>query len=222
MENWLDLLFTETPSGLPEINKEAKLLKSVRAIIESDPGKMIKGEKVKDIARKELAYVYFYNKPNAFDGYRDEERKLRIKERVGLPDKWIPSQLVLDAIIELKEDSVSKLEKLLNLARTNLDDYVSIHEEIRAYFRKLLPVLSNTKDVLDLTADELKERKEAIEQGQAFAKSATTSISDIQKAFLLIDSLEDSIKQTKKKEGKKRLSSSETDKGLYKMEGEDY
>ena len=221
MGNLLDLLFTESSAGLVEIKKEAKLLQPVREIIERDPGKTVKGEKVKEIARKELSYIYFYSRREAFEGYTDDERKQIIKERVGLPDKWKPDEVVIKAIKDLKEDSVGRFEKLLNLALRNLDNYSILFEKANEYYVSLIAILDDT-DVQEISDTQIKERKEALEQAQSFFKSATTSVKDLENSYKLIESLLDSIKQTKKKEGKKRLSVSETDKTLYKLEGEEY
>lgn len=221
MGNLLDLLFTESSAGLVEIKKEAKLLGSVREIIERDPGKTVKGEKVKEMARKELSYIYFYTRREAFEGYSDEERKQIIKERVALPEKWKPDELVVKAIKDLKEDNISRFEKLLNLALRNLDNYSILFEKANEYYTGLIAILDDT-DVDGLTETQMKDRKEALEQAQSFFKAATSSVGDLEKGYKLIESLLDSIKQTKKKEGKKRISASETDKSLYKMEGEEY
>jgi hypothetical protein len=215
MEEYLDLLFTESSGGLVELNKEAKLLEGFREIISRDPGRIISGEKVKEIARKEISFIYFYLKSAYFEGYKDEERKEMIRIRVGLPDKWKADKIVLKIIEDIRLDAVTKFEKILKLAEKNLEDYLVVYEEINDYTRKIITLLKDT-DVEKASDDDLHERKEAIDQAKEYAKTLTTSLQDLQKNFTLIQSLRETIKVNKKKEERKRISRSETDHSLYK------
>lgn len=64
------------------------------------PFKKIANQKNKTLALKELAYVFFNAdyKSDFSDILDDEERSHEIKVIVELPEKWEPSQIVLDAI----------------------------------------------------------------------------------------------------------------------------
>lgn len=211
MENHLDLLFTDESSGLPEANKAAKLLEPFRVILKRDPGKG--ADKIKEIARKEFAYIYFSVKKDFFEGYSEEERNKIIKERVALPDRWKPDEVILQCIKELKQDNVSTVDKLLASAKQNLEDYITLFDEIRTYNRNLIVVLQEAKE--DAAIDKIVERKEAIEQAQGYFGKLTKGIKDIKESIELVDSLEQARRTVKKKEGRKTVSKFETDHSLF-------
>lgn len=212
MENHLDLLFTDESSGLPEANKSAKLLESFRIILKRDPGRGV--DKIKEIARKEFAYIYFSVKKDFFEGYSEEERNSIIKERVALPDKWNPDETVKQAIKDIKQDSVSTVDKLLASAKQNLEDYITLFDEIRNYNRKLIVILQESTEE-NPSPEAIKERKDAIEQAQGYFGKLTKSIKDIKEGIELVDQLEQTRRVTKKKEGRKTVSKFETDHDLY-------
>lgn len=221
MENLLDLLFKEQETGLPEINPEAKHIDSVRIIIQRDKGRPKDGEK--EIARKELAFIFYMVNKSFFETYEGEARILLVKERVGLPTKWMPDELVLKAVKDLKEDNITTQDRLLASAKQNLVDSLTLFEEVRTYYRNLIGILQkdNTLDEKDLTSQELldrnKERKEAIEAAKGYAKEMTSTIADLKKNFDLVDALELAVRAQKKKVTKK-ISMFETDRSLYKVD----
>ena len=111
------------------ISEEAILLKPFKAIWNRDRTKS------KDRALDELGFIYFFCDPRSDYQYLTDEteRKKVIKEGEGLPEKWEPDKLVLDAmdfynsfkptsalLLEDTRYAVDKLRKLLK--DINLED----------------------------------------------------------------------------------------------------
>ena len=111
------------------ISEEAILLKPFKAIWNRDRTKS------KDRALDELGFIYFFCDPRSDYQYLTDEteRKKAIKEGEGLPEKWEPDKLVLDAmdfynsfkptsalLLEDTRYAVDKLRKLLK--DINLED----------------------------------------------------------------------------------------------------
>lgn len=211
MINLLDLLFTETPNGLVEANKEAKLIESIRTLLVRDVGIVIDGVRVKEIARKELSYIYFVCKKEFYEGLDGDERKKVIKERVALPNKWTEDKVILDVIEHLKTYSVSIEEKLLISAKQNLEDYLVLFHETGEYSRKLIKQLQ----LVPATALEINERKEAIDHAKATLKESLGIIKSLKDGFEIINDLEIKLKSVKSKQKKKDISRTETDFDMY-------
>ena len=57
-----------------------------------------KSTRVKEVATKEIAYIYFTVSKKHYQGYKGKQRDEKIKERLGFDKKWEPDELILDAI----------------------------------------------------------------------------------------------------------------------------
>ena len=108
------------------ISEEALLIKAFRDIWESDKSKD------KSTATLELGVVYFMSDPRSdYSWIEDENEKLKaVIEQEGLPIKWKPSKMVLDAVKIYKELSATTASLLLE------DTQVAINK-VRKFLREL-------------------------------------------------------------------------------------
>lgn len=94
----------------PVFNPEVRMIAVFRKIIERDKGKKSEREmfevgdndgRLKRIATKELAFIYFYCDPRSsfVESYTDEDiREEKVKTILELPDKWKKDSLIDEAI----------------------------------------------------------------------------------------------------------------------------
>ena len=108
------------------ISEEALLIKAFRDIWDSDK------TKDKSIAMLELGVVYFMSDPRSdYSWIEDEDEKLKlIIEQEGLPNKWKPNKLDLEAIKVYKELSSTPASLLLD------DTKVAINK-VRKFLRDI-------------------------------------------------------------------------------------
>lgn len=108
------------------VSEEALLIKAFRDIWEVDKSKD------KSIAMLELGVIYFMSDPRSdYSWIENEDEKLKaIIEQEGLPEKWKPSKLVLEAIKVYKELSATTSSLLLE------DTKIAINK-VRKFLRDL-------------------------------------------------------------------------------------
>lgn len=131
-------LFKKDEQGIAQLTEEARTLEPFKAIIVADKGSEGDAQARKKLmATMELAYVYWYS---AFDSpyskYVGKDKEINIKKHVGLPEKWKPSKLVLDACeffydmqktpsmkhLEAVEEAAEKLASYLR--NTDIDERI--------------------------------------------------------------------------------------------------
>jgi hypothetical protein len=131
-------LFEPREDGLVNISDEARTIQAFKLIIQADKGSPGDNQgRKKEIATKELAFIYFTCKfDNPFGGLTEEEKTKKVKSLVGLPDSWKPSQLVLDGqkvFLEMQRTKsmthLENIEHAINqmsdfLRNTNLDERI--------------------------------------------------------------------------------------------------
>lgn len=122
-------LFKLDDQKIPQLSDEARTLEPFKAIIIADKGSEGDAQARKKLmATMELAYVYWYSIfDSPYSKYVGRDKEINIKKHVGLPEKWKPSKLVLDACdffyemqktpsmrhLEAVEDAAEKLANYL-------------------------------------------------------------------------------------------------------------
>lgn len=96
----------------------------------------------KENAKRHLGYIFFMSGASTlFQRYSEKQLEAKVKNEVGLPDKWKPNQNVLDGI-EIYRDMTSTITSaLLVAAEENLRDLYVICQQIKAKYQ----MLSNEK-----------------------------------------------------------------------------
>ena len=213
MEDFIDLIFTEI-DGLPYPNMAGLNLEELRVIYKRDPGKRTTtGKVLKEIARKEFAYIYFKCKRDFFKDYSVKDRDTIIRNRINMPEKWQPDEVVLNCIKAYSEDCVTVQDKLLRSSRSAADNYLDLFDEIQAHNERLLQFLQ--KNVEELDSEELAKREVEINKAKALFKEYFNTIKDLKGVIDIIDELERFRVVNKKKENRKNISSHETDHNKY-------
>lgn len=210
MNDLLDLLFQEV-NGLPEANMALKNYAVVREILERDEGIKEGDTVIRLRARKELAFIYFMVKRDFFPTVEDiDERVTKAKSRVGMPDEWMPDELVLKAIELLKEDIVTKQDKLLRSAEEVANNFLDFFKEVQDNNRKILLKLKIPKD--ELTPAELDERATMVKNAQELLDKQVKITKDLSFVIAELDRLGEIRRASLKKITKNQLSALENSK----------
>lgn len=112
--------------------------------------KVVKKNKSKEMAKKELAFIYFYSDYRSDYMYivNEEERKKELKKDLKLPDKWDIDPILEEAITFYKERS-----KTINTIL--YEDACKAAIDISSYLRKTNELLEerdeNGKPIVDIT-----------------------------------------------------------------------
>lgn len=210
MNDLLDLLFQEV-NGLPEANMALKNYAVVREILERDEGIKEGDTVIRLRARKELAFIYFMVKRDFFPTVEDlDERVTKAKSRVGMPGEWMPDELVLEAIELLKEDTVTKQDKLLRSAEEVANNFLDFFKEVQDNNRKILLKLKIPKD--ELTPAELDERATMVKNAQELLDKQVKITKDLSFVIAELDRLGEIRRASLKKITKNQLSALENSK----------
>lgn len=174
-------LFYTDDNGLPQITKEARTLQVFKDIIIADKGS--EGDhdgRKKLMATKELAYVYWYTKfDTGFEKFDEFTRIAKVRDNVGLPSKWKPSDLVKKAVdfhfeyqrvksmdyLESVQKSVDKLAKYLEQADpletiqkgTRTGELVHDLNKIKNLAKEFPDLIESVQKARELVRKELKE-----------------------------------------------------------------
>ena len=156
--------------GIPVFNPEIRMIKEYNAIIKRDKGSPGDHDgRDKKMATKELAYIYFYaSYKSPYYKNDDEQRYLKIKSALGLPDDWKPDELIqagIDRWDELQTtDAMLDLESAKRAAKAtrsflNNVDY-DLFNEKGVYKYKVKEVTDTIKSwgLVLKGIDELEER----------------------------------------------------------------
>ena len=98
---------------LPVLHPEARTIESLRKIIARD-------KRDKSLAIKELAYCYFMASNKHFTNYTFKQKESTVRKRVSLPENWEADDLIVEAIKDLTEDSLTPSQKLLETAKQSI------------------------------------------------------------------------------------------------------
>lgn len=213
MYDLLDNYFTIV-EGLPEPNPILLNYEVVGSIIERDSG-IKKGDKlIRHRARLELAYVYFMVKKDFFPTLGEEDKEKKVRERVGMPEIWSPDLLIIQLIQMLREDTITKQDKLLESAEDIANDYLDFFKEVKDFNRELLKALK-VEDIESLTPAEQAERLSKIEQAKAMMSRHVQVAKELSWVIKELDELMMARKIEEKKRARTSLSVLETDKKRY-------
>ena len=131
-------LFKKDEEGIPQLSTEARTLEPFKAIIIADKGSEGDAQARKKLmATKEIAFVYWFSKfDSQFHKYKGQDKVFQIKKALALPEKWKPSDLVMEACefyealqrtssmahLEAVEEAASKLARYLR--ETDIDERI--------------------------------------------------------------------------------------------------
>jgi hypothetical protein len=131
-------LFKKDEEGIPQLTTEARTLEPFKAIIIADKGSEGDAQARKKLmATKEIAFVYWYSKfDSPFHKFKGSDKTFQIKKALALPEKWKPSDLVMEACafyeelqktssmahLEAVEDAAAKLASYLR--DTDIDERI--------------------------------------------------------------------------------------------------
>ncbi len=131
-------LFKKDEEGIPQLTTEARTLEPFKAIIIADKGSEGDAQARKKLmATKEIAFVYWYSKfDSPFHKFKGSDKTFQIKKALALPEKWKPSELVMEACsfyeelqktssmahLEAVEDAAAKLASYLR--DTDIDERI--------------------------------------------------------------------------------------------------
>jgi len=133
-------LFKKDEEGIPQLSTEARTLEPFKAIIIADKGSEGDAQARKKLmATKEIAFVYLYSKfDSSFHKFKGQDKVFQIRKAVGLPEKWKPSDLVMEACtfyedlqrtpsmahLESVEQAAEKLAKYLR--ETDINERIEV------------------------------------------------------------------------------------------------
>jgi hypothetical protein len=213
MENLLDLMFIER-EGLPEPNLAIRNNVVLRQLLERDEGRVYDGVLIRQKARKELAYIYYMCKRDLMSGYTKEQKHEKLVQRIGFPDTWQPDELVLKAIEELREDTITKQDRLIDSLEVLADDLLELHTTMHKNNRRLIEFFS--RDVSELNGEEQLRRTEEIKMAKEEMLKGKETVQHIEYIVNSLDKMKAQRISLQQTTAKRKLSVLETDKEKYR------
>lgn len=202
----------ELDGDIPYLSKEARNIKCFLTIINRDKGKqkLISGvnKLIKETARKEIAFIYFYVNREEYANYEDSERIAIIKKRLGI-DFELDDE-VWKAVNELKQDAVTREEKLIENYYDTLDNYTILLKELNAKTKKVITLLN--VDDAKLKPEERIERDTLLENCRSDFKWCMDASNQLKVTFKNLEELNIAKAAKSRKIKVNRL---ETDRKLY-------
>lgn len=122
-------LFKKDEEGIPQLTTEARTLEPFKAIIIADKGSEGDAQARKKLmATKEIAFVYWFSKfDSPFHKFKGSDKVFQVKKALSLPEKWKPSELVVEACTfyeELQKTSSMKHLEAVEEAAEKLARYL--------------------------------------------------------------------------------------------------
>lgn len=190
----IDEMFDIGDNELPVLKPIARTLKIFRDIIEEDKGS--KGDsdgRKKLLAIKQIAYIYFSLSKRYFQNYGEESRERAILRKLGFPDNYEPTYLMKVAYKELKNDTQTITEKVLNTCLSVLHEHNDIYSNISKRNRALLAsvesmVLTTPDGQVNQTA--ITTQRTALESLEANALKVARMVNELPKQLEVIKQLE--------------------------------
>ena len=190
----IEELFDIGDNELPVLKPIARTIKIFRDIIEEDRGS--KGDndgRKKLMAIKQIAYIYFNISKRHYQNYSDETRERAILRKLGFPDDYVPTATMKRAYKELKDDTQTITEKVLNTALSVLHEHNDIYFNISKRNRALLAsvqdmVLTTPDGQVNQTA--IQTQKDALESLESNAIKVAKMINQLPQQLEVIRQLE--------------------------------
>jgi hypothetical protein len=131
-----------TKINIFKINEDGKLVVSTIELLSYDSFReIIKRDKTKDMAHRELAYIWFmadYESPVYKKGLSDKEAHTFILSKISFPDKWKPDAIVLKAIEDYKDTNVSVANEVIGELLKSFKYYGTIIRKVRTSISTLM------------------------------------------------------------------------------------
>jgi len=214
LEDWFELV-----DDMPVLSPACRNIEFLKKIYTRDNGFVTsrngKSTRVKEVATKEIAYIYFTISKKHYQGYKGKQRDDKIKERLGLPKTWQPDELIEEAIGYFKEDTSNTQRRLLDTLESNLETQLSLFKEVETHTVKVLTFLQ--EDIRELDQEKLAERNILIEKAKSDFNGILTFITSLDTAFAKIKKLRTELAQDNRKMGKE-VSELETNRNLYRRQ----
>lgn len=131
-----------TKINIFKINEDGKLIVNTIELLSYDSFReIIKRDKTKDMAHRELAYVWFmadYESPVYKKGLSDKEAHNFILTKISFPDKWKPDTIVKQAIIDYKDTCHSVVNEVIGELLKSFKYYGNIVQKVRKSISDLM------------------------------------------------------------------------------------
>jgi len=145
--------FFNLDGELPVLNKELRVIPTFRKIIERDKSKN------KEIAMKELAFLYYITNKKLYSNYTQDEKIKILKKRLELPAVWTPDELLEEGANLIYEDNQTPVEKLLEGAKETINNTVLL---LKLYKEKTSLDIERLSGLTNITTEELNSAKDMI------------------------------------------------------------
>jgi|SRR3972149_10383042 len=127
--------------------------------------------KTKDIALKELAYIYFISDyKSIYNNYLSLIKETKIKEDIIQNKDWKPDLLIESAIKKYEELQITPTLRLLNGARKALEEMTRYYEHLKINDRNIL-ASATSLDKLGKIAESFDKLEEKIKKEQLEGRS---------------------------------------------------
>ena len=127
--------------------------------------------KTKDIASKELAYIYFISDyKSIYNNYLSLIKETKIKEDIIQNKDWKPDLLIESAIKKYEELQITPTLRLLNGARKALEEMTRYYEHLKINDRNIL-ASATSLDKLGKIAESFDKLEEKIKKEQLEGRS---------------------------------------------------
>jgi len=131
-----------TKINIFKINEDGKLIVNTIELLSYDSFReIIKRDKTKDMAHRELAYVWFmadYESPVYKKGLSDKEAHNFILTKISFPDKWKPDAIVKQAIVDYKDTCHSVVNEVIGELLKSFKYYGNIVQKVRKSISDLM------------------------------------------------------------------------------------
>ena len=146
-------------------NPEVLLIKEFKDIWDRDKTKL------KDIALKELAYIYFISDyKSVYNDYSLSVKEIKIEEDIIQDKTWKPDELIKLAIKKYEELQITPTLRLLNGARKALEEMTRYYEYLKINDRNILAA-STSLDKLGKIAESFDKLEDKIKKEQSIGRS---------------------------------------------------
>lgn len=190
--------------GVPEVSAESRMIIEFRAIIDR-----AKTREQKEIAEKELAFVYYTTDVLSYivSEHSKVDRDSEARKTVGLPDTWSADKIVKEACQRYEKIQMTASITLLNDLRSTLytaSGLVRILEKkIQSYITKQE---QRIEDDEPLTDEEDKKLETAIKNLKNLMSIAKDIPQSIESASKLEERVKKEIENEKQKKSGKEIS----------------
>ena len=124
-----------TSINIFKINEDGKLVVNTIELLSYDSFReIIKRDKTKDLAHRELAYIWFMADPESpifKKGLEGKEAHNFILSKISFPDRWKPDSVVLKGIEDYRDSKLSVVNEVIGELLKSFKYYGNIVKKVR-------------------------------------------------------------------------------------------